>query len=135
MKKQQLSECNQWLTEQCQRLNFGQITFSVRAGEPDPGRPWRTRRIVKLGSGENGPRVEANLADFELCQEQVALFDALRRVGDGETVTVEVRHGLPFLVEIEQALDTAAAAERQGPESGPRASLVPPSQGQDHMAA
>jgi hypothetical protein len=102
MKKQQLSRSNQHLIEQCQHLNFGRISFSVLRGEPDLSRPWRTRRTVKLASDENGPRPEAKLADFELCQEQTALLDALRHVRDGAHVTVEVRHGVPFLVEIEQ---------------------------------
>ena len=92
----------QWLIRQCQRLNFGRITFHVREGEPDIGQPWRTRRTVKLAGGENGPRPEADLADFELCREQVALVETLGRARDGVRLTVEVRHGLPFLVEIEQ---------------------------------
>lgn len=102
MNRQGLSGPNQWLLKECQRLNFGRITFYVLRGEPDLARPWRTRQTVKLASGENGPRPEADLADFELCQEQMALLDALGRVRDGLCVTVEVRKGLPFLVEIEQ---------------------------------
>lgn len=102
MNKQGLSEPNQWLIRQCQQLNFGRVTFHVLRGEADLARPWRTRRTVKLASGENGPRTETELADFELCHEQAALLDALRYIRDGACVTVEVRHGLPFLVEIEQ---------------------------------
>ena len=102
MTKKQLSGPKQRIIEQCQQLNFGRITVHVRHGEPVLGRPWHTRRTVKLAGGENGPRPEMDLADFELCQEQTALLDALRPVRDGARVTVEVRHGLPFLVEIEQ---------------------------------
>lgn len=102
MNKKRLSEPNQWIIGQCQLVNFGRITFHVRSGEPDLTRTWRTRRTVKLAGGENGPRPEAGLADFELCGEQMSLLNALRRVKDGQCVTVEVRHGLPFLVEIEQ---------------------------------
>lgn len=102
MNKQRLSEPKQWLVKQCQRLNFGRITFHVLRGEPDLARPWRTRQTVKLDRGDNGPRAEADLADFELCQEQTALLDALSHVRDGVCVTVEVRNGVPFLVEIEQ---------------------------------
>ena len=100
--KKQLSGPNRWLIGQCQQLNFGRITFHVRRGEPDRDRPWRTRRTVKLTGGENGPRPEAELSDFELCQEQTALLDALSHIKDGACVTVEVRHGLPFIIEIEQ---------------------------------
>lgn len=102
MNRQGLSGPNQWLLRECQRLNFGRITFYILRGEPDLARPWRTRQTVKLASGENGPRPEADFADFELCQEQTALLDALSHIRDGACVTVEVRHGVPFLVEIEQ---------------------------------
>ena len=102
MKKTQLSDAQGWLIEQCQQLNFGRVTFQVRSGEPDLELPWSTRRTVKLASGENGPRQEADLADFELCREQATLLEALSHVRDRARVTVEVRHGLPFLVEIEQ---------------------------------
>lgn len=97
-----LPEPRQRLLRLMQDVNFGRITFRVRSGEPDLARPWRTRRTVKLPNGENGPRPEADLADFELCQAQTALLDALGHVRDGAWVTVEVRHGVPFLVEIEQ---------------------------------
>lgn len=107
MNRQRLLEPSQWLIKQCQRLNFGRITFYVLRGEPDPARPWRTRRTVKLAGGENGPRPEADLADFELCREQTALLDALSCVGDGSCVTIEVKHGLPFIVEIEQEYQVA----------------------------
>ena len=102
MKKQHLSRSNRHLIEQCQHINFGRVSFQVRGGEADRSRPWRTRRTVKLAGGKNGPRPETALADFELCHEQNALLDALSHVCDGACVTVEVRHGLPFLVEVEQ---------------------------------
>ncbi len=84
-----------------QRVNFGTLSFDVRRCEPDLERPWRIRRTVKLSGGDNGPRPEAALADFTLCAEQQALAGALQQVADGACVTVEVRYGLPFLVEIE----------------------------------
>ncbi len=97
------------LAEPCRRLlrvmqavDFGRITVHVRHGEPDLHERWHTRRTVKLAGGENRPRPEAALTDFELCREQEALLDALKHVRDGARVSVEVRHGLPFLVEIEQ---------------------------------
>jgi hypothetical protein len=98
----ELAEPRQRLLRLMQDINFGRITFQVRSGEPDLNQPWRTRRTLKLPSGHNGPRSEAGSADFELCQAQTALLDALGRANDGENVTVEVRHGLPFLVEIER---------------------------------
>jgi len=102
MYKKQLSGPKQWIIEQCQDLDFGRVTFHVVGGEPDISRPWRTRQTVKLNGGENGPRPEANRADFELRKEHVALFDQLARLRDGACVTIEVKHGLPFIIEIEQ---------------------------------
>ena len=96
------------LSEPCRRLlrlmqdvNFGQIAFRMRLGEPDPAGPWRILRTVKLASGENGARPEAGSADFELRKEHAALLRQLARIDDDTQVTVEVRHGLPLLVKIE----------------------------------
>ena len=85
-----------------QDVNFGRITFRVRDGEPDLNGPWRTRRTVKLASGADGPRPESGLADFELRKEHVALFEQMARLRDGACVTIEVKYGLPFIIEIEQ---------------------------------
>jgi hypothetical protein len=85
-----------------QSLNFGRITVLIRHGEADFGRPWRMRRTVKLAGGENGARPEAASVDVELCKEQTTLLAALKQVDDGARVTIEVKHGLPFLLEIEQ---------------------------------
>ncbi|MBE7457436.1 MAG: hypothetical protein KJ057_13065 [Phycisphaerae bacterium] len=93
---------HQRLLRMLQDVNFGRITFCVQGGAPDFEQPWRTRQTVKLAGGTNGPRPETSLSDFELRQEQAALLEALGRLRDGADVTVEVRHGLPFLVEIEQ---------------------------------
>lgn len=101
MKNRDVSERKQWLIECCQELNFGQVTFCTASGDPDLRQPWRTTQTVKLPDGANGPRPEATRADFELCKEQVALLEQLARVPDGAYVTVEVRHGLPFLLQIE----------------------------------
>ena len=98
----QLFEPGKRLLRAMQTMNFGRLTFRVRRGAPDFQRLWRTRRMVKLASGINRPRSEAALPDFELCREQTALLSTLRHVPDGTRVTVDVRHGLPFTVEIDQ---------------------------------
>ena len=110
MDKRRLTWPKQWLIEQCQRLNFGQITLHIQGGEPDLGRPWRTRQTVKLAGGNhaptngprNGPRPESHLDDFALCDEQVALLGQLVHVPDGANVTIEVKHGLPFLLQVDE---------------------------------
>lgn len=102
MQRSHLSEPQQRLIERCQSVNFGRIMFRIRGGEPDPGEPWRTRRTVKITGGDNGPRPEATSPDFELRKEHVTLLSELAHLGDGAHVTIEVKHGLPFVIEIEQ---------------------------------
>lgn len=57
--------------------------------------------MLKMG-GQNGPRDEANLPDFWLKQPIVDLLQAIHEIGDGEILAIDVKHGLPFTVEIEQ---------------------------------
>ncbi len=85
-----------------QRLNFGRLTFRVRRGEFDLSQPFHTVRTVKLARGDNGPRPETGTADFELRREHIAALSTLAHLKDGACVTIEVKHGLPFLIEIEQ---------------------------------
>ena len=100
--KQMLSEPWKRLVGMMQALNFGRITFRVRGGEPDLGRPYHTVRTVKLTGGDNRPRPEMGSGDFELRREHTAALKTLAHVNDGARVTIEVKHGLPFLIQIEQ---------------------------------
>ena len=102
MHKQLLTEQRRQLIEYCQDINFGRITFQVSAGQPDFSRSWRTRRTVKISGAEQHSRPETDRHDFELRHEQVLLLGHLSELPDGATVTVEVKHGLPFLIDIEQ---------------------------------
>ncbi|MCX5682318.1 MAG: hypothetical protein NT049_01365 [Planctomycetota bacterium] len=88
------------LAELMQHINFGRITFSVRLGQPDFTRLFRTVRTVKPAGGWNGPRPETHSADFEVRKEVMTLFEQVARAVDGAQVTVEVKYGLPFLIEI-----------------------------------
>ena len=98
--KQMLSEPWKRVVVVMQDLNFGRITFSVRSGQPDFTRPFRTVRTVKPAGNGNGPRPEAHSADFEVRTEVVALIEQVAKAADGAQVTVEVKYGLPFLIEI-----------------------------------
>ena len=102
MRQSDLSRPERDLVRVMQTINFGRISLRVQGGEPDQTQAWRTLRTVKLATGSNGPRPEARTADFELRAEQVALLDQLSQLQDGTSVTIEVRHGLPFLIEIMQ---------------------------------
>jgi hypothetical protein len=95
MTKGQLSGPNRWLVERCQRINFGSITFYVRDGEPDLGRPHSRVRTLKIAGGVNGLRPEVASDDFELRHEHLALFEQLKQLPDGTRVRVKIAHGLP----------------------------------------
>ena len=89
-----------------QRLNFGRIEdLTVRGGEPvfDPAP--RVIQKVKIG-GENGPRTELTCVDFLLKKQTIELLDAISALGEGTVLTIDVKHGLPFAVEIELAAST-----------------------------
>ena len=102
MTKQMLSEPWKRLVRLMQALNFGRITFTVRGGAPDFTQKVRTVRTVKLPAGDNSARPEAGSADFELRKEVMGLRDQVAKATDGARVTVEVKYGLPFLIEIEE---------------------------------
>jgi hypothetical protein len=100
--KQMLSEPWKRLVGMMQCVNFGRITFFVRSGAPDFTQKVRTVRTVKLPVGDNCPRPEVASADFELRKEVISLRDQVAKAPDGARVTVEVKYGLPFLIEIEE---------------------------------
>jgi hypothetical protein len=102
MTKQALSEPWKRLVELMQSLNFGRVAMFVRAGEPDFSKPFRTVRTVKAANGESGPRPEASRRDFEVRKEVTVLIEQAAQAADGARLTVEVKGGLPFLIEIEQ---------------------------------
>ena len=100
--KSSLSAPQQRLVELCQAVNFGRIeALRIRNGVPsfDP-RP-RVVQTIKLG-GQNGARDEAILPDFWLKSSLVELLETIKEIGDGEILSIDVKHGLPFTVEIER---------------------------------
>ena len=111
--KSSLLPSQRQLLELMQELNFGRIEdIQVRASEPvfDPAP--RVIRKLKIG-GENGPRSEISCADFWLKSQVVELLEAINNLGDGKVLAIEVKHGLPFSVEIELE-GTASISTRRG---------------------
>jgi len=102
MTKQMLSEPWKRLVGMMQTLNFGRITFTVRGGAPDFTKEVRTVRTVRLPAGDNSPRPEAGSADFELRKEMITFLEQAAQAADGASITVQVKYGLPFQVEIEE---------------------------------
>jgi formyltetrahydrofolate synthetase len=97
-----LSEPWKRLVGMMQALNFGRIKFLARSGEPDFTQLVLTVRTVKLTGGDNGPRPETTSADFEVRKEVISLRDHVAKAANGARVTVEVKYGLPFLLEIQE---------------------------------
>jgi len=95
----QLSD-NQWrLIELMQRLNFGVIEeLRVQRGDPVFIPCPRVTRVVKIGA-DNGPRRETGLSDFDLKREVAELLQLMTNMENGAIARLEVRHGLPFLME------------------------------------
>jgi hypothetical protein len=95
----------QRLVEQMQRINFGRLEYlPVREGLPVRDKRTRIIRRVKLG-GQNEPRPERQLGDFELKREVVELFSRLRQLGNGLILKLEVKYGLPFVMDVEEDAD------------------------------
>ncbi len=85
-----------------QRIGFGTIEgLIVRDGEPVLDPRLRIIREVKLGA-KNGPRAESELDDFVLKAEVVDLFDQFDAFDTEKILKLEVKHGLPFRIQMEE---------------------------------
>ena len=81
---------------------FGRIErLEVRNGQPMFNPPPRIMKDVKLGA-EDVLRREVDTVDFALKREHVELFDKLANLGDGVVELIQIRHGLPCMLTIEQ---------------------------------
>jgi hypothetical protein len=100
------------LIETMQRLNFGRIeNLPIRDGAPVFGPGARFIQKVKIG-GDNGPRPEAAFDDFLLKKQTIELIETLTDLSDGMVLSIEVKHGLPFALEIELGNPSEVAACR-----------------------
>lgn len=85
-----------------QGVNFGLIEdLLIQDGEPvfDPAP--HIIRDVKF-CRENGPRPESNIDDFSLKAEVRDLFAHFDALGNGTIRCLEVKHGLPFRMLVEE---------------------------------
>ena len=82
------------------RLWFGRIEhLQIKLGEVVLD-PWPTTvRDVKFGS--DSPIRNELPETFELKRQVADLFEYVREVDAGEIRTLEIRHGLPFSMEVE----------------------------------
>ena len=98
-----LSTPRQRVLEMMQEIDFGWIVFRKCNGEPELHAYLRVVKKIKLGA-ENGPRPELALRDFALKDPVKRFFAEFDRLEDGVIVTVLVKHGLPFMLEVDEVM-------------------------------
>ncbi len=83
-----------------EQLGFGRFEFvRIQRGELVLN-PWpKTVQLLKFGAVE--PEPSKRSAEFELKKSTAELFEHIRSVDEGEIRCLEVRHGLPFAMELE----------------------------------
>jgi hypothetical protein len=85
-----------------QRIVFGRIEgLAVRNGEPVLNPRPRIVRDIKLGS-DSAPAPAKD--DFQLKNQVTELLEHLEQLGTGTVECLEVRHGLPFRLTLEDRL-------------------------------
>jgi hypothetical protein len=100
--KSSLSHSKARLVELMQRINFGSIEkLVIINGELVFDPPPRVMREVKF-CAENGPRPEAAKQDFTLKAQVRDLFVQIETMDDGVIQLLEVKHGLPFKMIVEE---------------------------------
>lgn len=96
-----LSPFRRWLVDLMSSIGFGWIErLVIHRGEPLPQPQPRIVRTVKL-DGETPAPKEPGAADFALKRSIVELFRHLDGVDSGMVERLEVRHGLPLLMQVE----------------------------------
>lgn len=101
--KSSLSPARRRLIEILQALNFGRVEgLQVSNAEPVFDPPPRIVQKFKMG-GENGTRPEVDLPDFLLRRPTIELLQVITHLKDGEVAAIEVKHGLPFAVDVERS--------------------------------
>lgn len=96
-----------------QHLGFGLIEhLQIHGGELVVDPPPATVRYVKFGTPATAAKTSGGTS--ELRQQHAEFFAYVRGVDAGEIRTLEIRHGLPFSMEVELAGARITAAERGG---------------------
>lgn len=108
--KAQLTPSQRCLVEWMQRMYFGRIEgLRVQVGEPVCDPPPRCIREIKLGKeAVSHPLIECE--DFALREEVLDLLAQMKRIDDGVIQLVEVRHGLPVRMVLEEEVTMAQTA-------------------------
>ena len=100
--KSSLSPARARAVKMMQELGFGTIYgLHVHDGEPVLDPPPRVVREIKFG-GDNGPHTMTKSDDFVLKQQVRDFIAQLDAIGTGIILSLEVKHGLPFRMTIEE---------------------------------
>jgi len=98
-----LSPTERRLVTVLQQLGFGHLeSVKIRCGEVVLDRTLTLVQVLKFGAAESQPPSPS--ADFELKKSMADLFEYIRGVDDGVVRRLEIRHGLPFAMEIERRI-------------------------------
>jgi hypothetical protein len=101
-RKQSLPPQRQRLVELFQQLNFGRVErLRIQSGQPCFDPQPNIIQEVKFG-GDNAPRQEADLSNFNLKRQIQELFRYFDRLGNGVIDLIEIRHGLPWHMEVKR---------------------------------
>lgn len=104
MTKAALTPARKRFVELMQNLNFGRIYgLAVENRDPVLDPPPRVVREIKIG-GDNSPRPELETDDFTLTAKIVDFFSHLDRLDNGTVEFIEVKHGLPFHMRVEEPI-------------------------------
>ena len=95
-----LTEDERSFVRQMSELGFGRFeSLRVARGQIELGGSAKKVRSVKFG----GPQeIGAKPRDFELKAEAAAFIESIRSLDSAEIRNLEIRHGLPFSMEIEE---------------------------------
>lgn len=103
-RKESLTAEEKRFIELMQYVNFGRIIgLIITKGKPAFDPPPRLVREIKFG-GENGPRPEISSSDFTMKTQVIELLEHFERLADGTVATIEVKHGLPFRMSLEETI-------------------------------
>jgi hypothetical protein len=83
----------------------------VRGGQPLLDPPPRVEREFRFDSGDR-PRTARCDGDFAIKVQWVELFAHLDRIGDGVIDVLQIKHGLPYAMELAQPPSPARPSPR-----------------------
>lgn len=99
-----LTHAERWLLSVVHEHQFGRIeNLRVQAGQPIFDPSVKIIRAARLGGANRGTTARSG-TECELKQAVRELLAELARMQDGVIVTLEFRHGLPWLLETSEAV-------------------------------